>query len=118
MTDLLPAGFEIENATLGDPTIDGLTLDFEQGMKPSYTASMDDRFIAHFDNRWKQGSFAYVDIASERLTKPMPLFQTLWWKKCMPLKSMDAQVWQRAKCHRNESVKTHITPEPLSWLRR
>ena len=27
----------------------------------------------------------------------------------MHLKSMDAQVWQRAKCHRNESVKTHIT---------
>jgi uncharacterized protein YfaS (alpha-2-macroglobulin family) len=60
VTDLLPAGFEIENATLGDPTIDGLTLNFEQGMKPSYTAAMDDRFIAHFDNRWKQGSFAYV----------------------------------------------------------
>ena len=60
VTDLLPAGFEIEKATLGDPTIDGLTLDFEQGMKPSYTASMDDRFIAHFDNCWKQGSFAYV----------------------------------------------------------
>jgi uncharacterized protein YfaS (alpha-2-macroglobulin family) len=60
VTDLLPAGFEIEKATLGDPTIDGLALDFEQGMKPSYTASMDDRFIAHFDSRWKQGSFAYV----------------------------------------------------------
>ena len=59
VTDLLPA--EIENATLGDPTIDGLTLDFEQGMKqPSYTASMVEYFIAHFDNRWKQGSFAYV----------------------------------------------------------
>ena len=60
VTDLLPAGFEIENATLGDPTIDGMPLDFDQGMKPSYTSSMDDRFIAHFDNRWKQGSFAYV----------------------------------------------------------
>ena len=60
VTDLLPAGFEIENATLGDPTIDGMPLDFEQGMKPSYTALMDDRYIAHFGNRWKQGSFAYV----------------------------------------------------------
>ena len=60
ITDLLPAGFEIEKATLADPTIDGMPLEFEQGMQASYTASMDDRFIGHFDNRWKSGSFGFV----------------------------------------------------------
>ena len=60
VTDLLPAGFEIEKAVLGDPTFDGLTLDFERGKTADYTAAMDDRFIAHFKNRWYSDSFAYV----------------------------------------------------------
>ena len=37
-----------------------MPLEFEQGMQASYTASMDDRFIGHFDNRWKSGSFGFV----------------------------------------------------------
>ena len=87
---------------------------FRTGHEASYTASMDDRFIAHFDNRWKQGSFGNKDIASERLTKPMLLFQTLWWKKCMPLKSMDAPVWLRAKFSKWK-VKPYITLSLVSY---
>ena len=60
LTDLLPAGFEIEKAVLGDPTVDGMTFDFEQGKTAFYTAAMDDRFIAHFNSVWYNGSFAYV----------------------------------------------------------
>ena len=91
VTDLLPAGFEIENATLGDPTIDGLTLDFEQGMKPSYTASMDDRFIAHFDNRWKQGSFAYVRYSVRASYETNAVIPDAVVEEMYALKSMDAQ---------------------------
>ena len=63
LTDLLPAGFEIEKAVLADPKVDGVlsaTLDFEQGKKAFYTAEMDDRFIAHFQSRWYGNSFAYI----------------------------------------------------------
>ena len=63
VTDLLPAGFEIEKAVLGDPKFDGAmsaTLDFSQGKSAYYTAAMDDRFIAHFNSRWYNRSFAYV----------------------------------------------------------
>ena len=60
VTDLLPSGFEIENAILADPKKDGLPIVLVEGMKAAYKASMDDRFIAHFDGRWKKGSFAYV----------------------------------------------------------
>ena len=63
VTDLLPAGFEIEKAVLGDPKFDGAmsaTLDFSQGKSAYYTAAMDDRFIAHFNSSWYNRSFAYV----------------------------------------------------------
>lgn len=60
VTDLLPVGFEIEDAVLADPELDGLPIDFTHGKKITYEASMDDRFIAHFDRRWKLGSFGYV----------------------------------------------------------
>jgi uncharacterized protein YfaS (alpha-2-macroglobulin family) len=63
VTDLLPAGFEIEKAVLGDPKVGGVmsaTLDFSQGKSAYYTAAMDDRFIAHFNGRWYKDSFAYV----------------------------------------------------------
>ena len=60
ITDLLPAGFEIEKAVLADPEFDGLKIDFDAGLQAGYTASMDDRFIAHFDSRWRPGSFALV----------------------------------------------------------
>ncbi len=60
VTDLLSTGYEIEDAILGDPKINGRPIDFTSGIKAAYTASMDDRFIAHFDRRWKKGSFAYV----------------------------------------------------------
>ena len=57
---MLSTGYEIEDAILGDPKINGRPIDFTSGIKAAYTASMDDRFIAHFDRRWKKGSFAYV----------------------------------------------------------
>ena len=60
VTDLLPSGFEIEDALLETPKIDGMELDFEAGRTPSYKTGMDDRYIAHFDDTWRKGSFAYV----------------------------------------------------------
>jgi uncharacterized protein YfaS (alpha-2-macroglobulin family) len=60
VTDLLPAGFEIEDALLETPKSDGKELDFEAGRTPSYKTGMDDRYIAHFDDTWRKGSFAYV----------------------------------------------------------
>ena len=60
LTDLLPTGFEIEDATLADPQINGVELDLSEGKQPYFTAEMDDRFIAHFDDRWYRGNFAFV----------------------------------------------------------
>ena len=60
LTDLLPTGFEIEDATISDPQVNGVEIDLNEGRKPYFTAAMDDRFIAHFDDRWFQGSFAFV----------------------------------------------------------
>ena len=60
LTDLLPAGFEIEEAMLKNPEINGIVLDFDEGFKPVYSTSMDDRFIAHFDNKWREKSYAMV----------------------------------------------------------
>ena len=45
---------------MADPEFDGLKIDFDAGLQAGYTASMDDRFIAHFDSRWRPGSFALV----------------------------------------------------------
>ena len=55
VTDLLPAGFEIEETLIANPMVDGLEVNFELGEKPDYTALMDDRFIAHFEDRWFRG---------------------------------------------------------------
>lgn len=60
VTDLIPAGFEIEDATLSDPVIDGQKIDFKLGIQSPFTQSMDDRFIAHFDQIWETGDFAYI----------------------------------------------------------
>ena len=60
LTDLLPTGFEIENATIADPQIDGVKLDLTEGRTPVYIGEMDDRLIAHFDDRWRRGSFALL----------------------------------------------------------
>ena len=60
LTDLLPTGFEIENATIADPQVNGVKLDLSEGRTPVYIGEMDDRLIAHFDDRWRQGSFAFV----------------------------------------------------------
>jgi len=63
LTDLLPAGFEIEKAVLTDPKVDGALstiLNFNSGQSAFYTAEMDDRVIAHFKGRWYKDSFAYV----------------------------------------------------------
>ena len=35
-------------------------VDLESGKTPDYTAHMDDRFIAHFENRWYQGNHAVI----------------------------------------------------------
>ena len=48
---------------MADPKIDGLPMVLEEGINAAYKASMDDRFIAHFDGRWKKGSFAYLRYA-------------------------------------------------------
>lgn len=55
ITDLLPAGFEIEDTQIANPMVDGLEVNFGLGEKPDYTALMDDRFIAHFEDRWFRG---------------------------------------------------------------
>ena len=60
LTDLLPTGFEIEDATLADPQVNGIEVDLGDGETPSFTAAMDDRFIAHFDGRWYRNDHAFV----------------------------------------------------------
>ena len=60
LTDLLPTGFEIEDATLSDPRIDGVKINVNEGRSPYFTAKMDDRLIAHFDDKWFRGSAAFV----------------------------------------------------------
>ena len=60
LTDLLPTGFEIEDATLADPQVNGIEVDLSDGETPSFTAAMDDRFIAHFDGRWYRNDHAFV----------------------------------------------------------
>ena len=60
LTDLLPTGFEIEDAAITDPQINGVKIDLNEGRKPYFESEMDDRLIAHFDDRWSQGSFAFV----------------------------------------------------------
>ena len=60
LSDLLPAGFEIEKSLISPPKVGDFLVDFESGKKPDYTAHMDDRFIAHFENRWYQGNHAVI----------------------------------------------------------
>ncbi len=60
LSDLLPAGFEIEKSLISPPKVGDLLVDLETGKKPDYTAHMDDRFIAHFENRWYQGNHAVI----------------------------------------------------------
>jgi len=60
VTDLLPSGFEIEDALIATPKIDGKEIDFNNGRQAVYQTAMDDRYIAHFDRSWRKGSYAYV----------------------------------------------------------
>ena len=60
VTDLLPSGFEIEDALITTPKIDGKEIDFSTGRQAVYQTAMDDRYIAHFDSSWRKGSYAYV----------------------------------------------------------
>ena len=60
LTDLLPTGFEIEDATLAAPQVKGNEVDLSGGATPFFTAAIDDRFIAHFDGRWYRNDYAFV----------------------------------------------------------
>ena len=60
LSDLLPAGFEIEKSLISPPKVGDLLVDLETGKKPDYTAHMDDRFLAHFESRWYQGNQAVI----------------------------------------------------------
>ena len=60
VTDLLPAGFEIEDATLADPTVEGVKVDYSGFRKADYTAAMDDRFIGHFQTRFRSSNQGYI----------------------------------------------------------
>ena len=60
LSDLLPAGFEIEKSLISPPKVGGFPVDLESGKTPDYTAHMDDRFIAHFENQWYQGHHAVI----------------------------------------------------------
>ena len=60
VTDLLPAGFEIEDATLADPTVEGVKVDYSSFRKADYTAAMDDRFIGHFQTRFRSSNQGYI----------------------------------------------------------
>ena len=61
LTDLLPSGFEIEEGIIAPPLwSNGTPVDTSKGIKPDFTQSMDDRFIAHFEGAWSSGDFALV----------------------------------------------------------
>ena len=51
ITDLLPAGFEIEDAFVTPPSLSSVGVYHESDVEPDYQANMDDRFVAHFANR-------------------------------------------------------------------
>ena len=45
---------------ISPPKVGDFAVDFESGKTPDYTAHMDDRFLAHFENRWYQGNHAVI----------------------------------------------------------
>ena len=51
ITDLLPAGFEIEDALVAPPSLSSVGVYHESDVEPDYQANMDDRFVAHFADR-------------------------------------------------------------------
>ena len=62
LTDLLPTGFELEqDALVSAPLLSSVAVyDDEGDIKPGYEANMDDRYIAHFDNRWRVNANALL----------------------------------------------------------
>lgn len=60
VTDLLPAGFEIEDAYVSPPSLASVGVYEEGDIEPDYHANMDDRFIAHFENRWYKNKKALM----------------------------------------------------------
>ena len=60
MTDLLPAGFEIEDAYVVSPSLSSVGIFDEDFTEPDYKANMDDRYIAHFENRWYKNEKALL----------------------------------------------------------
>ena len=51
LTDLLPSGFEIEKASMSPPKFNGQAIDFDDGPQPDHIEFMDDRFVAHYEQR-------------------------------------------------------------------
>ena len=65
VTDLLPSGFELEDTLISPPKVfleDGSAAEvaLDYGKKPSTVQKMDDRYVAHFQNRWKSGDVAVL----------------------------------------------------------
>ena len=60
VTDLLPAGFEIEDAYVSSPSLSSVGIYEKDYTEPDYQAKMDDRFIAHFENRWYKNEKALL----------------------------------------------------------
>ena len=63
LTDLLPSGFEIEKASMSPPKFNGQAIDFDDGPQPDHIEFMDDRFVAHYEQRWRgkqQAKLSYV----------------------------------------------------------
>ena len=65
VTDLLPSGFELEDTLISNPKVfleDGSAAEvaLDYGKKPSTVQKMDDRYVAHFQNRWKSGDGAIL----------------------------------------------------------
>lgn len=65
VTDLLPSGFELEETLISPPKVfmdDGslidISLDF--GKTPSTVQKMDDRYVAHFQGRWRYNDNAVL----------------------------------------------------------
>ena len=65
VTDLLPSGFELEETLISPPKVfmdDGslseISLDF--GKTPSNIQKMDDRYVAHFQGRWRSNETAIL----------------------------------------------------------
>ena len=60
VTDLLPAGFEIEDAVVSPPSLSTVGIFQKSDVEADYQANMDDRFVAHFENSWYKNDKALL----------------------------------------------------------